>query len=334
MSPHDDDRDAELTSDWPSSRPGPPPAAPWGPPPAPPQQPWGGPPSPGPGWGPPPPPPPSYPPPVSPAPATSKGPKRALIGVTVVAVIALAAGGLYLYQDGSQGRTDTAATTSAPPTTAAPAPSSPPQSSPTPAAPNSTAESPTTVGAGALSTYLASPEEAGRVADNQQMTPSAISKEPYDNVNVDPFSCTGAVVPGIEAAYAGSDYTGFAAQNLISDDQKFKVIQAVASFATPEDAQAFVDRQVSAWKQCTYTDVTATVVDGAADQLTTGVVGERDDIASLLIFPPGGGAGRNCERAIAPRNNVVVDVRVCADSVGSAGRTLAGDIAEKITGNR
>jgi hypothetical protein len=271
---------------------------------------------------------------VSPAPAKSKGPKRALIGVGVVAVVALAAGGVYLYQDGSEGRTDAAASTSAP-TSAAPAQSSPAQSSPpTAAPPNSTTESPNGVDAGALSTYLASPEEAGRIADNQQMTPSAITKEPYDNVSVDPFDCTGAVVPGIEAAYVGSDYTGFVAQNLISDDQKFKVIQAIASFATPEDAQAFVDRQVSAWKQCTYTDVTATVVDGAADQLTTGTVGESDDIASLLIFPPGGGAGRNCERAITPRNNVVVDLRVCADSVGSAGRTLAGDIGEKITEDR
>jgi hypothetical protein len=55
---------------------------------------------------------------------------------------------------------------------------------------------------------------------------------------------------------------------------------------------------------------------------------------NVFIFPPTGSDGRQCQHAMSARKNAVVDVRVCAPSVGSMGWTLARDIGEKITGQR
>jgi hypothetical protein len=55
---------------------------------------------------------------------------------------------------------------------------------------------------------------------------------------------------------------------------------------------------------------------------------------NVFIFPPTGGDGRQCQHAMSARKNLVVDVRACAPSVGSMGWTLARDIGEKITGQR
>ena len=41
-------------------------------------------------------------------------------------------------------------------------------------------------------------------------------------------------------------------------------------------------------------------------------------------------AGQQCERDMTLRSNVIVDVRACSPTVGSAGLSIARDIADKI----
>lgn len=185
-----------------------------------------------------------------------------------------------------------------------------------------------------MASYLASPEETGSLADNRPMTPGPISKEPYSNVTVEPFSCTGATVPGIQIAYSGSGFNGFAAQNVWDADEKFKVVQAIASFPTEKEATAFYDRQVSAWGRCTDTPFTATIQGGAQDRASTGALTQNDGIAVLPITPTVSADGRTCERAITAQRNTVIDVRVCGANAGGDGATLARTIADKVVGTR
>jgi hypothetical protein len=249
-----------------------------------------------------------------------------------VVVVALVAAGAYFYRDtGGDDQSATPPTSSATPTQA----SEPQTSSPTPPPPAATptAAAPASIEPSALSTYLASVPEVSQIADNAAMTPRPIENKPFSGITVDPFTCSGALTPGIDVVYNGSGFTGFVGQNLFDAPQDHKVIQSIASFASPADAQAFFDKQIASWEQCRFTDVTSTIGNDSATA-KTGVTANTDGTASILIFPAGGGPGRQCQHAMTPRANVVVDVRVCAPSVGSAGWTLARDIGEKITGQR
>ncbi|ANE83456.1 hypothetical protein A7U43_28510 (plasmid) [Mycobacterium adipatum] len=307
------------------------------------------------GWVPPVPPgqyPPGYP--VSPAPTpapASKGPRWPLIGAAIVVVIALAAGAfLYMRGQGSDSTetasaTDTSESTpeqdagsdsesgsesesgSDQPTTDAEATSAQPSPSSEPSADAGL------INPAELSGLLASVEEVSQIADNTTMIPRQTFTEPFGDTTVDPANCTGAVMPGVDTVYNGSGFTGFAGQVLSDAAEENKVLQSIISFPSESDAKAFYDRQLNAWKDCKYADVTVSV-GGSNAEGTLNVAAEADGTAKVFIFPPGGSAGRQCEHAMTPRKNVIVDVRVCKPSVGSAGWSLARNIGQKITGER
>ncbi|HET6736109.1 sensor domain-containing protein [Mycobacterium sp.] len=369
MSTHDDDRDAEMTTDWPGSPRGdddgeattvvprtphhgapppmspPPSAPPMSPPPTSPPQaaPWNpqwqntpnaGPP-PGGGWGPPAAPgqyPPGYPPAVAPKPR--RGPRWGLLGVgaVVVVVIVFAATIFVMRDSGSSAPAPAPTSTSAAPTSttsasaSAPNTAAPPSPTPSPAAAAG-------IDPAGLKGLLASVPEISELVGNVAMEPNAIFDAPFRDVVIDPATCTGAVMPGDHNVYNGSGFTGFAGQVLSDASQDNKVIQSIASFPSEAEAKAFVDKQFADWQACKYTDVTVTIAGSVSDG-TVAVSAITDGTNNVFIFPPGGGAGRQCQHAMTPRKNVVVDVRVCASSVGSMGWTLARDIGEKITGQR
>jgi hypothetical protein len=183
--------------------------------------------------------------------------------------------------------------------------------------------------------FLTSVPEINQLVGGATMTPNATFDEPYKDARVDPFSCTGAVQPGAYTTYNGSGYTGFAGQLLTDAPQDNKVLQYIVSFPSDAEAKAFVDKEVAGWDTCKFTDITLDTGSGqAVSNATVGVTATTDGTPSVFIFPPGGGPGRQCQHAMTPRKNVVVDVRVCAPSVGSMGWTLARDIGQKITGQR
>jgi serine/threonine kinase PknH len=379
MNTHDDDRDAEMTSDWPGAGraavPGgedgeatavvpktphggtaathhggtpppmsppqhpappmsPPPSAPWNPQ-------WqntsaGAPPGGGGGWTPPSPPgqyPPGYPP--APAVTPQKGTPWGLIGVGGVAVALVAVVATWFVMRGGDASTPSAepASSSAAPGPSATGSSSAPSASASASPPPSA--TPAAIEPTALKGLLASVPEINTLVGAATMTPNATFDAAYKDVTVDPFTCTGAVQPGAETLYLGSGFTGFAGQLLTDAPQDNKVLQYVASFPSEAEAKAFVDKQVAGWEACKFTDVTLSTGGGqVVSKATVGVTANTDGTPSVFIFPPGGTAGRQCQHAMTPRKNVVVDVRVCAPSVGSMGWTLARDIGQKITGQR
>ncbi len=285
-----------------------------------------------------------------PAPPAKSGSKKGILAaVAIVAILAAAAAVIFLtpVKDkvfGTKGSTtqagattssatstsssststssSPAATTSA---TAAPAPAPAPT-----AAPNTPAADPN-VDPGQLQSFLATPGELGQLLNGAVMTPRGLVKQPFNGFDVSPFSCTGAAIPGVDTAYSGRGFTGFVGQVVNDDPGKNKVVQALISFPSTAAAKSFADSQTSMWTSCNNTQLAISAA-GATDHTTAGVVTTHDDgTVSLMLIPPAS-VGRQCERAMSTRGNVVIDVRVCTANVGSLGEAIASDISKKITG--
>lgn len=362
MSTHDRNSDAEETSAWPGTQPpfntSVPPTVPQAgaqPPawqqPSPPGGPGG--------WVPPTAPgtPPSAPfagygqPQTPTPPAAKSGSKKgAIAAVSVVAV--LAAGGAAVYWTplsdkllGTGSTTTSASSTTSATTTTSPT-SSATTASATPAPPP-TAPATATPGPGAaapvpgaiapvdpenLQSFLAKPDDLSQRFDGADMQPQGLTKQPVTDIDVSPFKCSSAAVPGMSNAYSGKGFTGFIDQVVNDSAGKHKFIQALITFPTAQAATDFVAMQASQWKDCANTNLTITI-GGQSDHANTGASSTTDGITTIVLTPPAAGS-RQCERAITASSNVVVDVRACAVNVGTTASDIARNIGQKITGPR
>lgn len=147
---------------------------------------------------------------------------------------------------------------------------------------------------------------------------------------VTPPHCTGAWGPIYAATYNGSGYTALAAAGY-TNHPTHKLVQAVVAFPDASAAKAFFDRQVADWNACKSTHIrfeyqgTSSEVDLATPAMT-------GDIMSIMLVPTNSSvAGQQCERDMAVRSNVIVDVRACSPTVGSAGLSITRQIADKIS---
>ena len=279
---------------------------------------------------------------------TSGSTKIALATVSVAAI--LGAGGAVVYWTPlsdtllGQGSTTTPSSSSPTTTTASPtsatAPSAPSASPPNASAaptpgPGAAAPVPGVVAPVApddLQSYLATPDELSQRFGGADMQPQGLTKQPITDIDVSPFKCASAAVPGMSNAYSGSGFTGFVDQVVNDTAGQHKFIQVLATFPTAEAAQSFVSRQAGQWKDCSDTNLTITIA-GKSDHANTAAFGTVDGVTTIVLAPPAAGS-RQCERAITARSNVVVDVRACAVNVGTAASTIARDIGQKITGPR
>jgi serine/threonine-protein kinase len=147
---------------------------------------------------------------------------------------------------------------------------------------------------------------------------------------VTPSHCTGTWGPAYEATYNGSGYTAIAAQSVFRD-RTHKVAQAVVAFPDAAAAKAFYDKQISDWNACKSIHISFAYL-GSGTEVDVGVPVVTGDVLALLIVPTTTGiAGQQCERDMTVRANVIVDVRACSPTVGSAGSSMVREIADKIT---
>ncbi|OBJ10917.1 hypothetical protein A5625_10655 [Mycobacterium sp. 1465703.0] len=180
---------------------------------------------------------------------------------------------------------------------------------------------------------------AAQVSDilhDVQMNPRDVSTSLSSDASIDPAKCSSAVAPALESTYTRSGYTGVAVQGLMEPSPgRHKVIQAVAAFPDETAAQQFKAEQLSAWQGCRLTDVTVSFPGGQpADHATITIVSDTDGIASTVLLPAGATEHKDseCERAMAVRRNVVVDVRVCGQNTITSGVMLVRAISDNIAG--
>jgi serine/threonine-protein kinase len=229
----------------------------------------------------------------------------AAIAVVVVLVVALSGG-------------DTPDSTAGPtPTTAAPAPSKP-----------ETTPAPANIDDGALPGLLLSTNDVSGRLNKPGMTAMPTEYEPLAG-SVTPPNCTGAWGPAYQATYDGSGFTALAVQGVFSDPTH-KLVQAVAAFPDANAAKAFYDRQVADWNGCKNSHIRFEY-QGASTEADLGVPASTAGILTMKLSPTTSTtAGQQCERNMAVRANVIVDVRACSPTVGSSGLSIASAIADKI----
>jgi len=183
---------------------------------------------------------------------------------------------------------------------------------------------------------MASVADVTQIANNAMMTPTITQDLPIIGVHVDPFICNGPVMTGMHTTYSGAG-TAFVVQLLNNGPQNVDVVQALTSFPSAAAAKAFVDRQFEDWQSCDDTDITITVDGRYGGPPQHGRLGKStNDLGPsvVLLSPLPGAEGRQCQHVMSARNNVVVDVRVCAPNVLNMGWNLDQAIGEKITGQR
>lgn len=187
----------------------------------------------------------------------------------------------------------------------------------------------------ALPSLLASAEQVGNVLHDVQMNHREVSTSLASDASIDPAKCASAVAPALASTYTGSGYTGVAVQGLMeASPGRHKVIQAVAAFPDEAAAQHFYAQQLSAWRGCRLTDVTVSFPGGQPDDhATITIVSDSEGIANTVLLPAGASQHKDseCERAMAVRRNVVVDVRACGQNTITAGVMLVRAINDNIT---
>lgn len=211
---------------------------------------------------------------------------------------------------------------------------------PTQSKPTAPPPAPANVDPGSLPGLLSTAAEVSSVMSTPGMITDPIGTNLIANTSTAPPGCTAIWAPTDESTYATSKYTAVARQTVRQEPKTTTaVVQSIVAFPDESAAKAAADQVVAAWERCPRTEFRAPI-GGSELTFKSGVVGKTDGTATLLIFSrgqldsPGTSSEPNCQRAVTPRKNVVVDVLACSPNVASAGFTIARDIGAKITGTR
>lgn len=147
--------------------------------------------------------------------------------------------------------------------------------------------------------------------------------------NVEPPHCTGAWGPAYAATYSGTGFTG-AAIGVVVLGREHRVGQAALAFPDPAAAKRIYDKLVADWNACQNTHAVFNY-QGAVTEVDIKTPRAIGDIDTLMLVPTTSPIpGQQCERGMALRGNVIVDVRACSPTVGSAGYSITRAIADKV----
>lgn len=251
-------------------------------------------------------------------------------GLAAALVVIAMVSALVVANSGGRGST-VAAPSSTPSTSSTPATSDEPSTTSSPP----TDGGPTDGGPTGLAGLLLSATDVSTRMQSPGMVAAPVSTDLASGTTVTPSNCASTWTPADGGTYAGSAYTGVALQE-VKDPATIdhQVDQAVVSFADEQTAKAVYDARVADWSGCKFQQFSTQGNENVS--ATSGAVGDTDGTTNMLVLVDSwpGSAATQCERAITARQNVVVDVRACSPSVGSAGWTIARDIGQKITGQR
>ncbi|MEV3904745.1 sensor domain-containing protein [Mycobacterium sp. NPDC050551] len=175
---------------------------------------------------------------------------------------------------------------------------------------------------------LLAPHEAAAAMGSPAMMVTESQTAMSDNSAImAPVDCL-AIDGAAEAlVYAGSDFQAVRDQSLnTGDDFTHYLKQAVVQFPYREKAAAFFETSVGQWPNCHQYVHTQ-----SGSRWDVGEIKNVDDILSTNVVQQEAAApGWGCGRALALRNNIIIDVNTCsADPADSAVR-IADLIGDKI----
>ncbi len=153
-----------------------------------------------------------------------------------------------------------------------------------------------------------------------------------DSATIDNRDCLSAWAPAQQPVYAGSGYTGAAVQVLREVNASItqnSLIQSVASFESQDKAVTFVQAQQRQWTMCSSRSATVTPTGEAPQMAIFGLPLTNAGAITLNITLGAPSPTPNCQRGIAARGNVVIDVRQCR-SGGNDATAIVASIADKV----
>lgn len=147
-----------------------------------------------------------------------------------------------------------------------------------------------------------------------------------DSATMEPPECLAVDGAAQAKAYENSGFTAERDQTIRDQDLSHYVKQAVVLFPTAKKAKAFFDASAQQWATCHEYRHTQ-----SGTQWTRGPIGNANGVLStvgtLLEAKPPGWA---CGRALAVRNNIIVDVNTCSANPADTAVNIANQIAAKV----
>ena len=182
---------------------------------------------------------------------------------------------------------------------------------------------------GELAGLLLSPEQLNVAMGATAMTVTNTQTSMSDNsATMAPQECL-AIDGAAEApVYANSGYWAERDQSL-NDGDNFThyVKQAVVLFLTVEKAGALFDAAAQQWPDCRHYTHTQ-----SGSQWSVGQISNANGTLSTTVTQQNASApGWGCGRALALRNNVIIDVNTCSANPANSAGKIADQIAAKVT---
>lgn len=179
-----------------------------------------------------------------------------------------------------------------------------------------------------LSALLLTPEQINPVMGAKDM---AITKKhdamSDDSATMEPKECLAVDGSAQAQVYAGSGFTAMRDQAL-NDGDNFThyAEQAVVLFPTAKQANAFFTASAKQWQTChQYKHIQS------GSEWTAGPISNADGVLSTIATQQNAKAGGwACGRALAIRNNVIVDVNTCSADPKNSAVDIANQIAAKV----
>ena len=180
----------------------------------------------------------------------------------------------------------------------------------------------------ALAGLLLSPEEVNTVMGATEMTVTKTHVSMSDDsATMEPKECL--VIDGSAQAqvYADSGYTAERDQTLQEGDNfTHYVQQAVVRFPSAEQASAFFTASAQQWPACheyTHTQSGSLWAAGPTSN-------QNGTLSATATQQNANAPGWACGRALAARNNVVIDVNTCSANPADSAVNIANQIAAKV----
>ncbi|WP_156746579.1 sensor domain-containing protein [Mycobacterium sp. E1715] len=264
--------------------------------------------------------PPGYPPAFVPAPSR-RWPTWAQIAVGAAVMVTLGAAGLAINVAASPDDTASSTVLPAPKTSAAPV-----SPGPAPEAP--------TVPLSALPGLLLDVATINSIEGATDIAPAPDSGNDhtaYSGLTTDRPECGEIQAPALESELDGSGWIGVRTQSLQDrDGARHLNHSAAVYFGTAKAANDFAAKQAQAWPRCNGASLHLTTRREPTSVWTAGTATNRDGMLSITNTQEGAG-GWQCQRALAARNNIVIDVRNCGENRTDQAITIATRMAERVT---
>jgi serine/threonine-protein kinase len=152
-----------------------------------------------------------------------------------------------------------------------------------------------------------------------------------DAATIDNPQCLPSWAPAQQSVYAGSAYTGVAAQELRALNQKAwqdSVTQAVIAFPSQDKAGMSYVTQRGQWALCGGKTITVTPPGESAQTWEFGQPVTTSGVLTISANLRGGNA--SCQHGMLVRGNVIIDIRQCHADGGTDVAALATATAGKV----